>query len=89
MVNSGPGINALCFGFLALTCIKLVSTGSNISSRVPSLVDRVFAVHAGSRGFDFHRWHMYERFSDPINQDICALRWKKCYQSGGRWLQRH
>ena len=26
-------------------------------------MDRVFVVHAGSRGFDFHRRHMSERFS--------------------------
>ena len=34
------------------------------------LVDRVFAVHAGSRGIDSHRRHMSERFSDPIDQVI-------------------
>ena len=28
----------------------------------PSLVDRVLALHAGSRGFDSHRGHMSERF---------------------------
>ena len=46
----------------------------------PGLVDRVLALHAGSRGFDSHRGHMSERFfSDPIDQDIrtqCALSWK-------------
>ena len=45
----------------------------------PGLVDRVFAVHAGSRGCDSHRRHMSERFSDPTDQDIgtqCALSWK-------------
>ena len=26
------------------------------------IVDRVFAIHAGSRGFDSHRQHMSERF---------------------------
>ena len=31
-------------------------------SGAPGLVDRVFAFHAGSRGFDPHRWHMSERF---------------------------
>ena len=29
----------------------------------PGLVDRVLALHAGSRGFDSHRGHMSERFS--------------------------
>ena len=28
----------------------------------PGLVDRVLALHAGSRGFEFHRGHMSERF---------------------------
>ena len=28
----------------------------------PGLVDRVLALHAGSRGFDFHQGHMSERF---------------------------
>ena len=31
-------------------------------SGAPGLVDRVFAIHAGSRGFDSHRRHMSERF---------------------------
>ena len=42
-------------------------------------MDRVLALHAGSRGFDSHRGHMSERLSDPIDQDIrtqCALSWK-------------
>ena len=45
----------------------------------PGLVDRVLALHAGSRGFDSHRGHMSERFTDPIDQDIrtqWALSWK-------------
>ena len=40
-------------------------TYQNRDSRVsgaPGLVDRVVAVHAGSRGFDSHRRHMPERF---------------------------
>ena len=32
------------------------------SSGEPGLVDRVLALHAGSRGFDSHREHMSERF---------------------------
>ena len=31
-------------------------------SGAPGLVDRVFSVYAGSRGFDSHRRHMSERF---------------------------
>ena len=45
----------------------------------PGLVDRVFAVHTGSRGFDSHRREMSDRFFDPIDQNIrtqCALSWK-------------
>ena len=33
-----------------------------IISGEPGLVDRVLALHAGSRGFDSHRGHMSERF---------------------------
>ena len=32
----------------------------------PGLVDRVFAFHADSRGFDSHRRHMFERFFRSI-----------------------
>ena len=45
----------------------------------PGLVDRVLALHTGSWGFDSHRGHMSERFSNPIDQDIrtqWALSWK-------------
>ena len=31
-------------------------------SGAPDIVDRMFAVHAGSRGFDFHQRHMSKRF---------------------------
>ena len=31
-------------------------------SGVPGLMDRVFAAHAGSQGFDFHWRHMSEQF---------------------------
>ena len=34
----------------------------NQSRGEPGLVDRVLALHAGSRGFDSHRGHMSERF---------------------------
>ena len=33
-----------------------------MSDGEPGLVDRVLALHAGSRGFDSHRGHMSERF---------------------------
>ena len=43
-------------------------------------MDRVFAVHAGSRGSNSHqRAHVLTIFFDPIDQDIrtqCALSWK-------------
>ena len=35
---------------------------SAAGSGEPGLVDRVLALHAGSRGFDSHRGHMSERF---------------------------
>ena len=34
----------------------------NFFSGEPGLVDRVLALHAGSRGLDSHRGHMSERF---------------------------
>ena len=45
---------------------KTIKTVSRIKtcarSGAPGLVDRVFTVHAGNRGFDSHRRHMFERF---------------------------
>ena len=35
----------------------------------PGLVDRVLALHAGSRGFDSHRGTCPNDFSDPVDQD--------------------
>ena len=35
---------------------------ASVYSGEPGLVDRVLALHAGSRGFDSHRGHMSERF---------------------------
>ena len=49
---------------------QLESYSRRDTSGGPGLVDKVLALHAGSRGFDFHRRHMSERFSDPIDQDI-------------------
>ena len=36
----------------------------------PGLVDRVLALHAGSRGFDSYRGTCPNDFSDPIDQNI-------------------
>ena len=41
--------------------IKLQGCRRNKLSREPGLVDRVLALHAGSRGFDSHWGHMSER----------------------------
>ena len=38
------------------------STSIQWTSGEPGLVDRVLALHAGSRGFDSHRGHMSKRF---------------------------
>ena len=38
------------------------NTTKIVISREPGLVDRVFALHARSRGFDSHRGNMSERF---------------------------
>ena len=37
----------------------------------PGLLDRVFVLHAGSRGFDSHWGTCPNDFSDPIDQNIC------------------
>ena len=39
----------------------------------PGLMDRVLALHAGSRGFDSHRGHMSERFfryPNPVSSEL-------------------
>ena len=48
----------------AITVYKCNHTVTNIgnTSGEPGLVDRVLALHTGSRGFDSHRGHMSERF---------------------------
>ena len=51
-------------------------------------MDRVFTVHAGSRGCNSHRRHVRTNFSDAIDQDICtqcALSWK-IVVSEWRWV---
>ena len=43
-------------------------------------MDRVFAVHAGTREFDSHRWHMSERFFRSNRSGYrtqCVLSWKR------------
>ena len=43
-------------------CLVNTHFHSPIVSGEPGLVNRVLALHAGSRGFDSHRGHMSERF---------------------------
>ena len=66
----------MCLTRLLFVCIKFslrqwhvqqlsIYTSPNFShfhSGEPGLVDRVLALHAGSRGFGSHRGHMSERF---------------------------
>ena len=57
---------------------KYFSPLKQYSSGEPGLVDRVLALHAGSRGFDSHRGHMSERFfrsnrpgySHPVSSEL-------------------
>ena len=46
----------ICINFHSYSPLKLLVFGE------PGLVDRVLALHAGSRGFDSHRGHMSKRF---------------------------
>ena len=58
--------------------LHFTKVGCHQNRGEPGLVDRVFTVHAGSRGFDSHHTFLND-FSDPIDQDIhtqCALSWK-------------
>ena len=50
--------------FFKAIIVRCISKAVDCSRKglVPGLVDRVFALHAGSRGFDSHRRHMSERF---------------------------
>ena len=69
------------------------TAGVGTMGQLRSLVDRVFAVHVGRRGFDSHRRHLSERFFrsnwPEYAYTVCSLSWKNWYQSGGRWLQCH
>ena len=58
-------IESVSEGFLTYTCARY----GTVSGK-PSLVDRMLALHAGSRGFDSHRGTCPNDFSDPIDQDI-------------------
>ena len=47
--------------------------------RAPGVVDRVFAIYAGSQGFDSSQLHMLDDFSNPkdqVNGTQSALSWK-------------
>ena len=57
-----------------------------VYSGAPSLVDRVFAVHAESRGFDFHRRHMSERFCRS-NRPGCPHSVRSEYPIGKRGIR--
>ena len=46
-----------CVGY-----INIFMCQNSFQSGEPGLVDRVLALHAGSRGFDSHRGHMSEQF---------------------------
>ena len=50
-----------CSG-LTIRHVKVNFVILRLHSGAPGLVDRVLALHAGSRGFDSHREHMSERF---------------------------
>ena len=53
--------------------------GQHTAVGAPGLRDRVFPIHAGSRGFNSHGGTCPNDFSDPTDQDIhtqCALSWK-------------
>ena len=47
---------------MAIYIVCIIRKKKSITSGEPGLVDRVLALHAGSRGFNFHRGHMSERF---------------------------
>ena len=55
-----------CYLRKSSTNLSAVSKGCILAlcqqSGEPDLVDRVLALHAGSRGFDSHRGHMSKRF---------------------------
>ena len=57
----GYGYVPLRNGGNVVTRIGTQQNDKGISGE-PGLVDRVLALHAGSRGFDSHRGHMSERF---------------------------
>ena len=55
-----------------------------ILSGAPGLVDRVFAVHTGSRGFNSHRRHMSERVFRPNRPDYSHPVYSELENSGIR-----
>ena len=72
---------------IPLYIVQLLSLARRVSGE-PGLVNRVPALHAGSRGFDSHREHMSERFfrsnrpgyALPVSSELE----NSGYQSGGR-----
>ena len=56
------GLNCITKLLIIFNCIYLDYPENLEKSGEPGLVDRVLALHAGSRGFDSHRGHMSERF---------------------------
>ena len=58
----GNGSVPLSHSGTSLRELDYTHTGTCPDSGAPGLVDRVFAVHAGSRGFDSHQRHMSGRF---------------------------
>ena len=67
--------------YFLVFCIHMLSTiykceqsvvTLQAQSQVPGLLDRVFTVHPGSRGFNSHRWHMSEGFFRLSNCQNCT-----------------
>ena len=69
-----------------LVLINRHNTAEIVISGEPGIVDRVLALHAGSRVFDSHRGHMSERFfrsnrpgyPHPVSSEL-----ENSHQSGG------
>ena len=67
-----------------LVYLYILCPSSIGSSGEPGPVDRVLALHAGSRGFDSHRGHMSERifrsntpgYPHPVSLKIVVSEWR-------------
>ena len=53
--------NTSCYKNEYYVCVCVLGGGGGGGAE-PGLVDRVLALHAGSRGLDSHRGHMSEQF---------------------------